>query len=115
MGVVGHCLHPQHLRIYRSISERPLHALTMAGLLSKAKQMFTSSRTPYIVLLGDVGTGKSTIVEKLSGETGRSPAASSSVTKCTETFTVPDGRGGSLIVADCPGSNAIDDKLRHNI
>ena len=84
----------------------------MAGLLSKAKQMFTSNRTPYIVLLGDVGAGKSTIVEKLSGETGRSSDASSSVTKSTETFTVPDG---SLIVADCPGSNAIEDKLGHNL
>ena len=74
--------------------------------------MSDSDRTPYIVLLGDVGAGKSTIVEKLSGETGRSSAASSSVTKCTETFTVPDG---SLIVADCPGSNAIEDKLGHNL
>ena len=30
--------------------------------------MAHSDTTPYVVLLGDVGAGKSTIVEKLSGE-----------------------------------------------
>ena len=32
----------------------------------------TSERAPYVVLLGDVGTGKSTLVEKLTGIKGRS-------------------------------------------
>ena len=74
--------------------------------------IMSSGTSPYVVLLGDVGAGKSTLVEKLTGETGRSSAKSESFTKTAETFVVP---GGSLIVADCPGSNAIDDKLGHNL
>lgn len=67
---------------------------------------------PYIVLLGDVGTGKSTIVEKLTGEKGRSSESHKSFTKSSKVFWVPDG---SLIVSDTPGSNALKDKLEHNI
>ena len=69
-------------------------------------------KPPYIVLLGDVGTGKSTIVEKLTGEKGRSSDANESFTKTSNVFWVPDG---SLIVSDTPGSNALRDKLEHNI
>ena len=67
---------------------------------------------PYVVLMGDVGTGKSTVVEKLTGKTGRSSDANQSVTTTTETFRTPDG---SLIVSDTPGSNAMRDKLAHNV
>lgn len=67
---------------------------------------------PYIVLLGDVGTGKSTIVEKLTGKKGRSSDANESFTKTSRAFWVRDG---SLIVSDTPGSNALKDKLDHNI
>ena len=67
---------------------------------------------PYVVLVGDVGTGKSTIVEKLTGESGRSSAASMSVTSSSQSFATPDGR---LIVCDTPGSNAARDKLQHNV
>ncbi len=69
-------------------------------------------RPPYVVLLGDVGTGKSTLVEKLTGESGRSSDSSMSYTRSSEVFWVPDG---SLIIADTPGSNALEDKLEHNI
>ena len=75
--------------------------------------MMNSERAPpYVVLLGDVGTGKSTIVEKLTGERGRSSEASTSFTKTSDVFFVPDG---SLIVSDTPGSNALEDKLQHNV
>ena len=41
----------------------------------------------YVVLMGDVGTGKSTIVEKISGGfLGRSSDAKESVTKETMLF-----------------------------
>ena len=68
-------------------------------------------RASYVVLLGDVGTGKSTVVERLTGAKGRSSDASQSYTKISEVFWVPDG---SLIVSDTPGSNTMTDKLLHN-
>ena len=68
-------------------------------------------KPPYIVLLGDVGTGKSTILEKLTGVEGRSSDANESFTKTSTVLWVPDG---SLIVSDTPGSNALKDKLEHN-
>ena len=66
----------------------------------------------YVVLLGDVGSGKSTVVEKLTGEKGRSSESSISYTRTSEAFRVPDG---SLIISDTPGSNAMDYQLEHNV
>ena len=66
----------------------------------------------YVVLLGDVGSGKSTVVEKLTGRTGRSSDANESWTKTAESFWSKDK---SLIIADTPGSNAMKEKLEHNI
>ncbi len=79
------------------------------GLFRRLKNFL---EPPYIVLLGDVGTGKSTLTEKLTGEEGRSSDASESFTNIMEVFWVPDG---SLIVSDTPGSNALKDKLDHNV
>ena len=69
-------------------------------------------KQPYIVLLCDVGTGKSTFLEKLTEEEGRSSDANESFTKTSTALPVPDG---SLIVSDTPGSNPLKDKLQHNI
>ena len=69
-------------------------------------------KPPSIVLLGEVGTGKSTLVEKRTKTEGRSSNANESFTKASDVFWVPDG---SLIVADTPGSNALADKLEHNL
>ena len=69
-------------------------------------------KPPYVVLLGDVGTGKSTVAEKLTKREGRSSNASEGHTKASQVFWVPDG---TLIVADTPGSNALRDKLEHNV
>ena len=40
-----------------------------------------AGRMPDVILIGNVGAGKSTLVEKVSGETALSSAASTSVTK----------------------------------
>ena len=74
--------------------------------------MVRTPLVPYVVFLGDAGTGKSTIVEKLTGEKERSSNDSESFTKSSKAFTVPDG---SLIVADTPGSNSKKDKVEHNM
>ena len=66
----------------------------------------------YVVLLGDVGTGKSTLLEKLTEQRGKSSQANESFTRSSEVFWAPDGR---LIVADTPGSNALKDTLEHNV
>ncbi|CAB4010420.1 signal recognition particle receptor beta subunit [Paramuricea clavata] len=62
--------------------------------------------------MGDVGTGKSTIVEKITGENNRSSPLNESFTKSTAIFRVPDG---SLVVADTPGSNSLKEQLQHNV
>jgi len=69
-------------------------------------------RPPYVVLLGDVGTGKSTLLEKLTEQRGKSSQANESFTRSSEVFWAPDGK---LIVADTPGSNALKDTLDHNV
>ena len=66
----------------------------------------------YVVLVGDVGTGKSTLAEKISGVSGRSSDGKESFT--TESKLFRSGEGG-MIVADPPGSNAMRDKLEHNM
>ncbi len=66
---------------------------------------------PYAVLVGDVGSGKSTVVEKVTGTRGRSSDSDTSVTRTTEYFSTPDG---SLLISDTPGANSMSDKLQHN-
>ena len=57
-------------------------------------------------------SGKSTIVEKLTGVVGRSSDANVSVTRTTQFFSTQDNR---LKISDTPGANAMDDKFQHNI
>ncbi|XP_068751448.1 uncharacterized protein [Montipora capricornis] len=83
--------------------------IVMAGFNS---MLSTSERAPYVVLLGDVGTDKSTLVEKLTGIKGRSSDANESFTQTFKPFCVPDG---SLVVADTPDGNALKGKLDHNL
>eukprot|EP00111_Clytia_hemisphaerica_P023492 TCONS_00069223-protein len=77
---------------------------------SKVEQI-DSDKAPYVVLVGNVGSGKSTIVEKLTGEKGRSSSSAESATRATEYFWTPDQR---LLIADTPGTNPRKDKLEHN-
>ena len=65
----------------------------------------------YVVLIGDVGSGKSTIVEKLCGVQNRSSNQSVSFTKESKLFWSPDHR---LIISDTPGTNAMADRLAQN-
>ena len=81
-------------------------------LWGRALGGFNIENTPYVVLLGDVGTGKSTIVEKVSNVTNLASDGDTSATKSSTAFWSIDG---SLLVADTPGSNAIEDKLKHNL
>ena len=67
---------------------------------------------PYVVLIGDVDTGKSTLVEKITEETGRSSASSTSATLTSELFESFDG---SLIICDTPGTNSMTDQFKHNL
>ena len=62
--------------------------------------------------MGDVGTGKSTIVEKLTGAIDRSSDSSMSKTKESEVFEIYDG---SIIICDTPGTNPVSERFEHNI
>uniref|UniRef100_A0A7M5XF89 G domain-containing protein n=1 Tax=Clytia hemisphaerica TaxID=252671 RepID=A0A7M5XF89_9CNID len=74
-------------------------------------EQIDSDKAPYVVLVGNVGSGKSTIVEKLTGEKGRSSSSAESATRAAEYFWTPDQR---LLIADTPGTNPRKDKLGHN-
>ena len=65
----------------------------------------------YIVLVGDVGTGKSTLTEKTCDANDISSDSKTSVTKTTRTYHSVDG---NMIIADTPGCNAMRDRLSHN-
>ena len=66
----------------------------------------------YVVLMGEVGVGKSSIVEKLSGvsiPTGENPMS------VTRQFRPYDTYDWSMIISDTPGCNSIEDQLEHNL
>ena len=66
----------------------------------------------YAVLVGDVGTGKSAIAEKVAGVQGLSSDANESFTRESVLY---HAEGGRLIINDTPGVNAMQDKLEHNL
>jgi len=65
-----------------------------------------------VVMLGDVGMGKSTIVEKVAGVTGLSSCADESFTNYSVVGVSPCNR---LQMIDTPGGNPIKEKLEHNM
>ena len=76
-----------------------------------ATARFDDETCHYIVLLGDVGTGKSTLVEKISDTTGISSDNSTSCTRVSFLYQSFDNR---ILICDTPGSNAMSDKFNHN-
>ena len=67
---------------------------------------------PYVVLLGAVGSGKSTIAGKVTGDTSRALDASVSATRRSDPLWALEGQ---FILCDTPGSNAIGDKFGQNV
>uniref|UniRef100_A0A7M6DPS4 G domain-containing protein n=1 Tax=Clytia hemisphaerica TaxID=252671 RepID=A0A7M6DPS4_9CNID len=67
---------------------------------------------PFVILVGKVGTGKSTIVEKVTGVKGRKSKSSESFTTESEYFWAKDK---SLLIADRPGTNSRKGRLEHNL
>eukprot|EP00111_Clytia_hemisphaerica_P023493 TCONS_00069224-protein len=68
--------------------------------------------SPYIVLVGNCGAGKSTIVEKLTGVKGRASSAKTSFTTTAEYLWTPDK---SLLIADTPGLNSHESTYEHSL
>ena len=66
---------------------------------------------PYVVLIGDVGSGKSKIVEKVTGEVNLSSDSSRS---CTKAAIVYRTRSRRMKIFDTPGCNPIDQRFNHN-
>ena len=71
-----------------------------------------AGRIPYVILIGNAGAGKSALVEKVTGMTGLSSAASTSVTKTSDAILSVDH---SLLICDTPGTNSITDKFSSNV
>lgn len=65
----------------------------------------------YVVLYGDAGVGKSTLVEKLTGEKGLSSDSDQSFTRVSKSFDSPDSL---LEICDTPGINSLADRFEHN-
>lgn len=65
-----------------------------------------------VVMLGSVGQGKSTIVEKITGQSGLSSDQSVSFTRAAIAIKT---KCQKLQIIDTPGNNAIEDKLEHNL
>jgi len=65
----------------------------------------------YVVLLGAVGSGKSTIVGKVTGQTSGDNSGVSATRKSQPLW----AEHGELIICDTPGSNSIGDKFGQNI
>jgi len=75
------------------------------------KLRLRKKQKPYIVLLGDVGVGKSTLFEKLTGATGKSSRSDVSFTRVSEVYETLDR---SMTICDTPGINSMDSRFQHN-
>ena len=68
------------------------------------------SSNPYVVLIGDIGVGKSTLVEKLTRWRNLSSDSSKSFTKHARLF-----HSRRLQICDTPGSNPMEERFEHNV
>ena len=71
---------------------------------------FDGGSEPFVILVGDVGSGKSTLFEKLTGTEGRSSSAKESFTRDSVVCKLE----GQIKICDTPGSNAMTNGLEHN-
>jgi len=63
-----------------------------------------------VITMGDVGVGKSTIIENLTGEKNLSKQSINSVTRDSTFYDSKD-----LIIIDTPGMNSRIEKAQHNL
>ncbi|XP_066913973.1 uncharacterized protein [Clytia hemisphaerica] len=68
--------------------------------------------SPYIVLVGNCGAGKSTIAEKLTDAKGRASSTRASFTITAEYLWTPDK---SLLIADTPGLNSHENAYEYSL
>lgn len=66
----------------------------------------------YVVLVGDVGVGKSLIVEKLTGVGGISSSSQHAYTRIAQTYVVPEGK---LKISDTPECNSLNERSDRNM
>ena len=72
-----------------------------------------NGRLSYVILIGDIGGGKSTVVEKVTGIPEMTLASSGLCgTKTSDVIVSVDG---SLIICDTPGENVIGDALSSSL
>ena len=64
---------------------------------------------PYVVMVGNVRVGKSTIVERLTARRGLSSSKGVSFTKSSEVYVLPDER---LEICDTPGTNPLEERFQ---
>lgn len=65
-----------------------------------------------VIVIGECGEGKSSIVERVTGVTGLSSSSRESYTSVAQPFVTEDG---FLRLVDTPGLNPLEDKLMHNL
>ncbi|KAH3745645.1 hypothetical protein Pelo_12939 [Pelomyxa schiedti] len=76
---------------------------------ASASASATTGSTPFFALMGDVGSGKSTLCEKFTGKTGLSSNSSTSFTRDSKVFPVEN----RYWIADTPGLNSSIGRVEH--
>jgi len=72
---------------------------------------YAAENLPYVVMIGDVGTGKSTIIQKLTNRPRLTSDQSTSYTKfATRYYTWHK----QIEICDTPGSNPMEERFEHN-
>ena len=95
---------------------KPIHVESTVSVPIKRLESNTAdwnSNERYVVMIGDVGVGKSTVVDKLTDNDikVRKSDSALSVTRYSKPYWTYDD---SMVVCDTPGSNSIQDQLEHN-
>ena len=69
-------------------------------------------KLPYVILIGNVGAGKSTLVDKITNSAFRSSTSSESATRNSEVSISFDNK---LLICDTPGANPMEESFQHNM